>query len=138
MDFVPHLKDGGADRFPSRGGSAQSESAELAGSVTTSPSRERSAQTTRLQKGCILAIGRTDSKMELAEIHTAADVFVNPTYEETFGLTTLEAVSCGTHTIVYEDTACEEVALDIGKDRASIVPNGDVGAIAARVDEICT
>lgn len=76
--------------------------------------------------------------MELAEIHTAADVFVNPTYEETFGLTTLEAVSCGTHTIVYEDTACEEVALEIGKDRASIVPNGDVGAIAARVDESCT
>ncbi len=137
VDFVPHLKDGGADAAAPCASSAQSEYAELAESVTTSPSRERSAQTIRLQKGRILAIGRTDSKTELAEIYTAADVFVNPSREETFGLTTLEAVCCGTHAIVYKDTACEEVALELGKDRASVVPNGDVDALAARIVEVC-
>lgn len=59
--------------------------------------------------GGILCIPRTNSKQELAEIYTAADVFVNPSKEETFGLTTLEAISCGTPTIVYKNTACEEV-----------------------------
>ena len=57
----------------------------------------------------ILGIQRTESKEELAEIYTAADVFVNPSREETFGLTTFEAISCGTKAIVYQDTACEEV-----------------------------
>ncbi len=57
----------------------------------------------------VISIARTDSKEELAEIYTAADVFVNPSREETFGLTTVEAVLCGTPAIVYEGTACEEV-----------------------------
>lgn len=58
----------------------------------------------------IIGIPPTNSAKELAEIYTAADVFVNPSREETFGLTTLEALSCGTPAIVYKDTACEEVA----------------------------
>ena len=57
----------------------------------------------------IICIARTNSKQELAEIYTAADVFINPSREETFGLTTLEALSCGTPAIVYKNTACEEV-----------------------------
>lgn len=58
----------------------------------------------------ITGIPLTDSAEELAEIYTAADVFVNPSREETFGLTTLEALSCRTPAIVYKNTACEEVA----------------------------
>lgn len=57
----------------------------------------------------VISIPRTNSAKELAEIYTAADLFVNPSYEETFGLTTLEASSCGTPGIVYAGTACEEV-----------------------------
>lgn len=57
----------------------------------------------------ILALPRTSSAKELAQIYTAADVFVNPSYEETFGLTTAEAQACGTYSIVYKDTACEEI-----------------------------
>ena len=58
----------------------------------------------------ILALPRTDDAAHLAEIYTVADVFVNPSKQETFGMTTLEALSCGTQAIVYEGTACEEVA----------------------------
>ncbi len=57
----------------------------------------------------ILCIDKTNSKKELAAIYTAADVFVNPSREESFGLTTVEALSCGTTPIVYKSTACEEV-----------------------------
>ncbi len=57
----------------------------------------------------ILCIPRTNSVKELAEIYTAADLFLNLSREETFGLTTVEALSCGTYPIVYKNTACEEV-----------------------------
>ena len=57
----------------------------------------------------ILALPRTSSAQELTEIYSAADVFVNPSYEETFGLTTAEAQACGAYSIVYKDTACEEI-----------------------------
>jgi len=59
--------------------------------------------------GNILGLPRTDTAVELAGIYTAADVFVNPGREETFGLTVAEAMACGTWPIVCEDTACAEV-----------------------------
>ena len=58
----------------------------------------------------IISIERTDNTGDLAEIYTAADIFVNPSKQETFGLTTIEALACKTPVIVYKDTACEEVA----------------------------
>lgn len=57
----------------------------------------------------IIGIQRTNSPYELAAIYTAADVFVNPSREESFGLTNFEAASCGIKSIVYENTACEEL-----------------------------
>ena len=71
------------------------------------------AQQKELPSG-ILGLPRTHSQQELAEIYTAADVFVNPSYEETFGLTTVEARSCGTEAIVYQNTACEEIVGSLG------------------------
>lgn len=74
----------------------------------------------------IIGIERTNNTRELAEIYTAADIFVNPSYQETFGMTTLEAVSCGTPAVVYKETACEEVA---NKFCGSAVALGDIVAI---------
>lgn len=62
----------------------------------------------------ILCFPKTDSANLLAGMYTAADVFVNLSKEETFGLTTLEALACGTPSIVYKGTACEEVAIENG------------------------
>lgn len=62
----------------------------------------------------ILCIPRSNSAQALAEIYTAADVFVNLSVEETFGMTTLEALKCGTKPIVYAGTACEEVVNEFG------------------------
>lgn len=57
----------------------------------------------------MIGIGRTSSEKELAEIYSASDVYINAGREETFGMTTLEAILCGTKVIVYKNTACEEV-----------------------------
>ena len=60
--------------------------------------------------GNILALPRTKNQQELAQWYTAADVYVSPSVEETFGMTVLEAALCGTVPLVYRGTACEEVA----------------------------
>lgn len=62
----------------------------------------------------IIGLNRTNNIQELAEIYTAADIFVNPSLEETFGMTTVEALACGTKSIVYKGTACEEIVTKNG------------------------
>ena len=57
----------------------------------------------------ILHIERTDSQKELAEIYTMADVFVNPTKEEVFGLVNIEALACGTPVISNNVGVCHEI-----------------------------
>ena len=56
----------------------------------------------------VKCINFTESKDELAELYSVADVFVNPTKQETFGLVTGEALSCGTPVVVHNTTACPE------------------------------
>lgn len=56
----------------------------------------------------IICISRTNNAKELAEIYTAADVFVNPTYEDTFPTVNLEAKACGTKIITYNVGGCIE------------------------------
>lgn len=65
-------------------------------------------QKKQIPKG-IIGISKTDSIKELAEIYTAANIFINPSVEETMGLVTIEALACGTSVIVTNNTAVPEV-----------------------------
>lgn len=56
----------------------------------------------------VITIEFTDSKEELAELYSVADVFFNPSKQETFGLVSGEALACGTPLVVYNTTACPE------------------------------
>lgn len=60
----------------------------------------------------IIGIKRTNSAEELAEIYTAADVFVNPTYEDNYPTVNLEAQACGTKVITYNTGGCSETIVD--------------------------
>lgn len=51
--------------------------------------------------GNVMGIGRTDSVEELAAYYAMADVFVNPTLEDNFPTTNLEALACGTPVITF-------------------------------------
>jgi glycosyltransferase involved in cell wall biosynthesis len=60
----------------------------------------------------IICIAHTESQKELAEIYTAADLFINPTHEDNYPTTNLEAIACGTQVITYQvggspETLCE-------------------------------
>lgn len=68
----------------------------------------------RKLSGMVTPIGKVSDGRELAGIYSGADYFLNPSKEETFGMTTLEAASCGTRAIVYDSTASSEVARECG------------------------
>lgn len=50
----------------------------------------------------IINIGRTEDQSEIAKIYSAADLFVNSSYEESFGLVNIESLACGTPVVTYE------------------------------------
>ena len=70
----------------------------------------------------ILGIPRTDSKQQLAEIYTAANVFVNLTYADTYPTVNLEARACGTPIITYRTGGSPESA----GETAFVVEQGDL------------
>lgn len=61
----------------------------------------------------IIGIERTNNAKELAAIYTAADVFFNPTYEDNYPTTNLEALACGTPVVTYRTGGSPE-SVDVG------------------------
>lgn len=60
----------------------------------------------------VLHIERTDNQDKLAEFYSSADVCVNTTKYETFGMVSIEAMACGTPVIVYDNTASQYLVPD--------------------------
>ncbi len=60
----------------------------------------------------IISIHRTQNQQELAEIYTAADVFVNPTREDTYPTVNMEALACGTPVITFKTGGSPEIVND--------------------------
>lgn len=59
--------------------------------------------------GRIIAIRRTNCMEELAEIYSAADVFLNPTREDTFPTVNIEALACGTPVVTFMTGGSSEI-----------------------------
>lgn len=60
-----------------------------------------------LPDGCI-HVEHTKSAEELAAIYTAADLYVNPTMEDNYPTTNLEAMACGTPVITFDTGGAPE------------------------------
>lgn len=81
----------------------------------------------------IMGIKRTNSIRELAELYSTADVFVNPTYEDNYPTTNLEAISCGTPVVTYITGGSPESVFD---GNGYSVPQGDVKAIYDAIQNV--
>lgn len=77
----------------------------------------------------VIGIERTDSVKELAELYSAADVFVNPTYEDNYPTTNLEAIACGTPVLSYDTGGSGESAALYG----DVVKKGELHLLAERI-----
>ena len=81
----------------------------------------------------VIGIGRTSDINELVDIYSAADVFVNPSYEETMGMVTAEAIACGTPAVVYDQTAVPEI---VDQGSGIVVSAGDVEGLSRAITSI--
>lgn len=83
----------------------------------------------------ILSIHRTQNQQELAEIYTAADVFVNPTREENYPTVNMEAIACGTPVLTFKTGGSPEM---LDETCGMVVTYGDVDALTDEIQRICT
>jgi glycosyltransferase involved in cell wall biosynthesis len=74
----------------------------------------------------IIGVKRTKSLEELSEFYSLANVLVNPTYEESFGMVNIEALACGTPVITYCTGGSPET---ISKETGFVVEKGQVDKI---------
>lgn len=81
----------------------------------------------------IIGLERTNCKKELLEFYSAADIYFNASIEETMGMTTVEAISCGTIPIVYNATALPEV---LNYDKRFIAEKRNVEQVADMIQHI--
>ena len=81
----------------------------------------------------IISIACTQNQEELAEIYSAADLFVNPTLEDNFPTVNLEALACGTPVITYQTGGSPE---SITESTGKVVPYKDYKALKNAVIEM--
>ena len=81
----------------------------------------------------IIGISKTNSVQELAEVYTAADVFVNPTHAEVFGLVNVESLACGTPVITFKSGGSPEC---IDSTCGVVVNKGDIGAVQREIERV--
>ena len=82
----------------------------------------------------IISIHRTHNQKELAEIYSAADLFVNPTREENYPTVNMEALACGTPVITFKTGGSPEI---IDETCGSAVECDDVDALEKEIIYRC-
>ena len=93
-----------------------------------------------------IGVGRTNSVEELSAYYAAADVFINPTLEDNFPTTNIEALACGTPVVTFNTGGSIESVLDgesvvcendiIYSSVGAIVPKEDIKAMLIAVRKI--
>ena len=74
----------------------------------------------------IISIHRTQNQQELAEIYTAADVFVNPTREENYPTVNMESIACGTPVLTFNTGGSPEI---LDETCGSVVEKNDIDSM---------
>lgn len=83
----------------------------------------------------IISIHRTHNQQELAEIYSAADVFVNPTREEVLGLVNIESLACGTPGITFNSGGSPEC---YDESCGVVVDCDDLSSLEKEIVRVCT
>lgn len=82
----------------------------------------------------IISIHKTHNQEELASIYSIANLFVNPTREETLGMVNVESLACGTPVITFRTGGSPEC---IDDSCGCVVSCDDVDAMEDNIKRIC-
>ena len=81
----------------------------------------------------IIGLERTENQQQLCDLYSTAGAYINPTWEDTFPTTNMEALACGTPVITYKSGGSVE-AIDGGTGH--IVEQGDIAGLYRAIKEI--
>ncbi|HIY36898.1 MAG TPA: glycosyltransferase [Candidatus Paraprevotella stercorigallinarum] len=81
----------------------------------------------------VVGIARTENIRQLAELYAAADVFVNPTWQDNYPTVNMEAIACGTPVVTYRTGGSVEV---ITPSTGMIVEQGNLNELLKSIREI--
>ncbi len=82
----------------------------------------------------VLGIPKTHSVQELAEVYSAADVLLNPTYSDNFPTVNLEALCCGTPVLTYKTGGSPE---PIRAGWGAVAEQGDLAQVLELLPSVC-
>lgn len=82
----------------------------------------------------IVSIHRTQDQQELAQLYSMADVFVNPTREDTFPTVNMEALACGTPIVTFATGGSPEILCE---DCGIVVPKNDLQGLENAIRRVC-
>ena len=82
----------------------------------------------------VVSIHRTQDQTELAEIYSAADLFVNPTREENYPTVNMESIACGTLVLTFRTGGSPEI---LDAETGSVVDCDDIDALEREIVRIC-
>ena len=74
----------------------------------------------------VVAIRKTNSQAELAEIYTTADILLNPTREDNFPTVNIESLACGTPVLTFATNGSPEI---IDDSCGQVVAYGEIDAM---------
>lgn len=78
-------------------------------------------------------IERTNNITQLADLYSAADVFFNPTWEDSFPTTNIEALACGTPVITYRTGGSPEA---VSTDTGFVIEKGNLKEVVKAINTI--
>ncbi len=84
----------------------------------------------------IVPIVHTDSVQELAKLYSISFVFVNPTLEDNFPTTNLEAMACGTPVITFRAGGSSEAIIE--GETGYIVEKGNINELYDSIIKVCS
>lgn len=83
----------------------------------------------------IISIHRTQNQTELAEIYSAADLFINPTREENYPTVNMESIASGTPIITFNTGGSPEI---LDEKTGVVVECDDIDEMERQIIRICT
>ena len=93
---------------------------------------QRTEDIKQVENGCqMVFVDRTQNALELAQLYSSASVFVNPTYQDNYPTTNLEAIACGTPVITYRTGGSPEA---VDEKTGIVVEQGDIDGILSAIE----
>ena len=81
----------------------------------------------------VTGISRTENIRQLAELYSAAEAFVNPTWQDNYPTVNLEAIACGTPVVTYRTGGSIEA---VTEHTGMVVEQGDVDGLLQAIRKI--